>query len=205
VIRRCSFSISNEMANQNNNFLCKAFHEILLLVFLGFLYNAGPSASFSPLQIQPEPALFSESSHFVIPNANLRLPAVVKPSHYKIESRPILDEIEGETRFTAPGKVTITVQAIATSRNITLHVNSDRITIDQENVKLRIKPSGDAMNIIGQYFEPEKEFYIIELSIALSINVEYELEIPYTAILPDTEWVGYYRAYYVNPETGNTQ
>lgn len=52
---------------------------------------------------------------------DFRLPQSIIPTHYTLRLQPILDEIPGYTRFTAPGTVRITVNCTQDTNTIKLH------------------------------------------------------------------------------------
>jgi len=71
----------------------------------------------------------NESVNKESPIIPFRLPSSVIPKHYKLQVLHLLDEVTisvqntslGYKRFTAPGKVWITVDVVQPTENITLH------------------------------------------------------------------------------------
>jgi hypothetical protein len=70
-----------------------------------------------------------------LPAARYRLPENVFPTNYKLEIQPILDE-DGEigTRFTALGRIWITVNCTADTMRVPLHSNTLDIHFDSITV-----------------------------------------------------------------------
>lgn len=66
---------------------------------------------------------------------SFRLPNEVIPVHYDLKLRPILDNLPGDfTQWTAPGSVTILVNCVQNTTNITLH--SEVTSINTNLVKV---------------------------------------------------------------------
>ncbi|XP_068228252.1 aminopeptidase N-like [Palaemon carinicauda] len=121
-----------------------------------------------------------------------RLPQSLKPFYYTLRLQPL---IYGNRSVL--GSVLIEFQVEAPTSNITLHIAS--ITTKNETVKVvsTDDPLGTEIPITGQYFDPERQFYIAELGSELESKKNYSIYMEYEAYLSD-ELRGMYRSTYQN-------
>lgn len=131
----------------------------------------------------------------------LRLPRSVIPTAYDIKLIPFI----WPDNFTFLGDVRILVDIMESTNNITLHAETS-IKIKKEDVSVRLvdKTNGTAIHpdevLSKQYFEPSKQFYVMEFPKKLQKGDVYEVRIKYVGVL-DAYLQGFYRSSYVE---GNT-
>ena len=78
----------------------------------------GPtSAAVAPASLENPP----ESAFLVKTSSDFRLPTSIVPISYRLQTRPILDEAEGQEQHTCPSKVWIQVECVEDTDRILLH------------------------------------------------------------------------------------
>lgn len=126
---------------------------------------------------------------------DFRLPDFIKPVHYNLEVKPLMEE------DTYTGSVDISINVSSSTRYLWLHLRETRIT----KLPVLRRPSGEQVQV-RQCFEYKKQEYVV-------VEAEEELEPntgegPYHLILEFAGWlngslVGFYRTTYV--EKGQTK
>lgn len=126
---------------------------------------------------------------------DFRLPDFIKPVHYNLEVKPLMEE------DTYTGSVDISINVSSSTRYLWLHLRETRIT----KLPVLRRPSGEQVQV-RQCFEYKKQEYVV-------VEAEEELEPntgegPYHLILEFAGWlngslVGFYRMTYV--EKGQTK
>lgn len=126
-----------------------------------------------------------------IDGVSYRLPNNTRPLNYDVFLKT--DIHLGNFDFN--GVVTIKIQAIETTNNITLHVR--QLTIDQ--IDLRDSCGTLIESNVSYSIVDVVEFLMIEPTVQLVQNEEYIIEISYHGILRRDD-SGFYRSSYVTPE-----
>lgn len=141
---------------------------LVLNVALGF---AGP-----PLSDPDEQHSYHRRLGKVELRPEFRLPRTVIPTHYNCELRIVLDDEEaGFEKFTAPGKLDISVEVLEDARptSITLHsvgIKIEKITVVQDAAE------GGAIIAVRNWIEDsEKQFLIINLQNPLLPKGKYTI------------------------------
>lgn len=126
---------------------------------------------------------------------DFRLPDFIKPVHYDLEVKPLMEQ------DTYTGSVDISINVSSSTRYLWLHLRETRIT----RLPVLRRPSGEQVQV-RQCFEYKKQEYVV-------VEAEEELEPntgegPYHLILEFAGWlngslVGFYRTTYV--EKGQTK
>ena len=70
----------------------------------------------------------AQSIQLVKTGSDFRLPTTLVPVSYRLETRPILEEAEGQVRFTSPSKVWIHIRCEQDTNKIVLHAQGLNIT-----------------------------------------------------------------------------
>lgn len=125
-----------------------------------------------------------------------RLDRTVTPVHYDLEIRPILSEdlSQGE-RFTAPGKVKITVNAENAAKHITFH--STTINITDSTIRVTDVEENVDQEIIGTSSDEEKEQYTVYLLNQLKEGKKYYLSMEFVAPIAQDRENGLYLSSYI--------
>ncbi|XP_015838559.2 aminopeptidase N isoform X1 [Tribolium castaneum] len=133
---------------------------------------------------------------FVIINS-YRLPTSVLPTNYKLQ---ILSHLGGPNNFDFEGKVTIQLTCHEPTHNITLHASNLTILDDQVTVRdvSSSKPKSLKVKIVE--LDPANEFLIVSLEEQLQKDHNYELFVPFKAVLDDG-LKGFYRSSYTDEKT----
>ncbi|CAL8114162.1 unnamed protein product [Orchesella dallaii] len=134
---------------------------------------------------------------------DFRLPESIVPTHYSLQLQPILDETPGYTRFTAPGKVTITVNCTEDTATVKLHALD--ITIIENATAVRNAENSEAVSISSLGTEPEYHFIVINLEETLKAGSQYEIYIEFVTPVSQTRLDGMYLDSYVDPATNETK
>ena len=113
---------------------------IIGIGFLVLIFCLQLAVSVPPLKPHSQPLGFDTPSLQEI-NSKItpryRLPASIRPTNYKLEIQPILDEDDDVgTRFTAPGKIWIYINCTSDTSSITLHSNTLEINFESITVRL---------------------------------------------------------------------
>lgn len=147
----------------------------------------------------------SPYNNFVIPASNYRLNLTVKPLHYHLRMRPVLDEgYPNLEKFSVPSSVLIQAQSVTnvTCNTITLHQRN--LTINLQAVTVKNAASGRDLQISNQTFEYARDLYTITVREGFNFGDNLEIYIPFTTHLSQTENTGVYLGHYTNQETNET-
>ena len=128
------------------------------------------------------------SSGVIMPWDEVRLPANVTPSHYDVHLSVNLET------FAVTGSVNITCSVNLVSTYILLHAKDMTI---RKDAHVQSQDGGDlsAVQFKGM-FEPQNDFYVIELSEKLEPGTIY-IHLPFKYTLRD-DLAGFYKSSYVN-------
>lgn len=105
---------------------------LILLVSASTIFANPPPL---PLQIDLSSTFEQDASPSPHLLAGVRLSQDVVPLHYNLQLRPIVNlPLDDPQQFTAPGEVTIRLQVVTPTNNVTLHAND--MDIDFTNVQV---------------------------------------------------------------------
>ncbi|XP_015604740.1 aminopeptidase N [Cephus cinctus] len=136
------------------------------------------------------PIFFDQDGVASRTNADYRLPTNSKPIHYVIKLNPHLTN----DNFTFTGEVTITLEVVQASTNITLH--SKEQTIDESRTFLAPYNDNTTRYSITHNYDTTTDFLILSANETLPVG-NYTLIIHYTGDLRD-DMIGFYRSSYTN-------
>ncbi|CAG7722585.1 unnamed protein product [Allacma fusca] len=175
----------------------------IALVF-GFSANFVLVQGIPPLQILDDRLnQLSEAPASVFIDPRFQLPTNVVPYKYKLFIRPILyDDPSGDV-FTAPGNVTITLKCQEATNLISLHAVSATVAIPENTNSVRVRKVETEvdLSISGFNKDIEKGLFTIQLDASLEKDSDYEIFIPFTTTISQTDLNGLYLSYYDDPET----
>ena len=106
------------------------------------------------------------------------LPGEVVPVHYDLKLVVHMDNL------TTRGEVSVEVQVVKATFNITLHANSTFVRIDHDKVAVK-GPDGKEIAVEGHIENKEKEFYTIKLGSRAEVGQKLNLTLPYTGVIRD--------------------
>ncbi|KZS09066.1 Aminopeptidase N [Daphnia magna] len=120
---------------------------------------------------------------------DLRLPRDILPRSYEVTLLPIL--IEGN--FTTEGYVSISVDCIQSTNNITLHIAD--IIFNPVDIELTDLATGQLISISSVVEDKVRQFLILTPNAQLLAGRQYRLSMAFTSIL-NNELRGFYRSSY---------
>lgn len=144
----------------------------------------------------------SNSSKIHPSTSNYRLNVTVKPIHYTLRMRPIIDEgHKNLPRYTVPSSVSIHVESISNKscHYITLHQRN--LTIDLASVRVTNLKTGAHFTVINQTFEPTWDLYTIHLKESYKFGDTLQIDVKFSANISQKEENGIYLGHYVDPDT----
>ena len=106
------------------------------------------------------------------------LPGEVVPVHYDLMLVVHMDNL------TTRGEVSVEVQVVKATFNITLHANSTFVRIDHDKVAVK-GPDGREIAVEGHTEDREKEFYTMMLGSRAEVGQKLKLTLPYTGVIRD--------------------
>ena len=106
------------------------------------------------------------------------LPGEVVPVHYDLMLVVHMDNL------TTREEVSVEVEVVKATFNITLHANSTFVRIDHDKVAVK-GPDGKEIAVEGHTEDREKEFYTIKLGSRLEVGQKLKLTLPYTGVIRD--------------------
>ena len=106
------------------------------------------------------------------------LPGEVVLVHYDLKLVVHMDNL------TTRGEVSVEVQVVKATFNITLHANSTFVRIDHDKVAVK-GPDGKEIAVEGHTEDREKEFYTIKLGSSMEAGQKLKLTLPYTGVIRD--------------------
>src|SRR5687767_1053186 len=106
-----------------------------------------------------------------------RLPTSPRPLHYELHIIPILDTpVTGHEQFTAPGRVSIDVECVASTDNVTLHAHPI-VTIDQATVTVQDAETNASIPVLGFETDAILDFFVVRLGTpALQAGRQYRIQ-----------------------------
>ena len=140
----------------------------VLIIFDAFLWWRQLLLLIPPLLAGPD---------LLVPN-EYWLPGEVVPVHYDLKLVVHMDNL------TTRGEVSVEVQVVKATFNITLHANSTFVRIDHDKVAVR-GPDGREIAVEGHTEDREKEFYTIKLGSRVEVGQKLKLTLPYTGVIRD--------------------
>ena len=106
------------------------------------------------------------------------LPGEVVLVHYDLKLVVHMDNL------TTRGEVSVEVQVVKATVNITLHANSSFVKIDHD--KVVVKGANDQeIPVEGHTEDGEKEFYTLKLGFRVEVGQKLILTLPYTGVIRD--------------------
>jgi len=129
---------------------------------------------------------------------DVRLPRHLKPELYKLELLPFIIP----DNFTIRGHLELTLECVAVSKNVTLHVAD--MTLNNDTITLTDMKNGKKIPIEKHAYDKDREFYIAHLSQQLTPGNKYKIVIDYVANLND-DLKGFYRSVYKDLTTGEEE
>ncbi|XP_021959607.1 endoplasmic reticulum aminopeptidase 2 isoform X2 [Folsomia candida] len=170
---------------------------LILLVSASTIFANPPPL---PLQIDLSSTFEQDASPSPHLLAGVRLSQDVVPLHYNLQLRPIVNlPLDDPQQFTAPGEVTIRLQVVTPTNNVTLHAND--MDIDFTNVQVRIVGTSISIRVLTHSTNPTMATYTLILEEELGTVLNYDVTIPFLAKVGN-RLSGLYRSSYRN-EAGN--
>ncbi|XP_038058008.1 aminopeptidase N-like [Patiria miniata] len=159
-----------------------------------------------PIALEPTPTK-APIEDPTIPLMRGRLPTTVVPRLYQLTLRPFLydDDVADSKlgkRFTFDGQVTVRVECIEPTDEITLHSKS--ITLHKSPIVRSVSTLDKTTDIFESLKTVEEyAFMVIKLKEMMNPHQEYSIDMEYSGILGDDE-AGFYPSMYLDP-SNNTR
>lgn len=144
-------------------------------------------------QLEPQPLFRFNERLSEVPESrvvtNYRLPNNTRPSHYDVELWTRVDQQE----FDFQGTVSITLNALEATNNITVHTR--QLTI--EEVSVRLSTSQSVISEVTFEEDTDAEFLVVNVPSGLAAGAEYVLFVNFSGELRQDD-AGFYRSSYIN-------
>lgn len=133
-----------------------------------------------------------------------RLPTTLVPSHYDLRIIPILDTpVEGHAPFTAPGSVSIDVECVQSTDNVTLHASSI-VNITEASVVVLDITTNQPVPITRFESEDILDFFIVRLAESLQTGRMYRIQMDFIAPVATDLLNGLYLSKHTSPGSNET-
>lgn len=135
------------------------------------------------------------------PTPYLRLPRSLTPSKYQLSLQPYFPAGQDiwyppERNFTFDGNVTITIDCVEKTDNITLHMY--KIHLKNESIRLVDTVNGEQVQLSGHTYDKKTQFVTFFLrSGSLQPDHEYQLHLSYIGQLVGSDLAGFYPSSYL--------
>ncbi|XP_073841450.1 putative aminopeptidase-2 [Musca autumnalis] len=128
-----------------------------------------------------------------------RLPTALKPETYHLK---ILTHLETPENFTFNGEVSIRLQVLEDTKNITFHAKN--LTLHESQIDLKNLNDDLLVCVEGVEKVPEHDYCILHLCQKLERGVKYELQLKFSGLLNENIQ-GYFLVKYQDERTGETK
>ena len=174
----------------------------LLAISVSVNYHQHPKRD-APIVTQDDHDMSDMDVYSNTETGYLRLPKSLRPSYYKLQLTPHLDEASG---WKLEGRVAIIFTCIQPTNQIVLH--SLNITIGATSIvalnERMVSEDNDTIPILEATSEETRHFYIITLGTTLQAGVEYQISMDYeTEISGDLD--GFYKSSYLDQASNTTK
>ncbi|XP_061390811.1 LOW QUALITY PROTEIN: aminopeptidase N-like [Musca vetustissima] len=128
-----------------------------------------------------------------------RLPTAIKPDNYHLK---IITHLDDPENFTFNGEVTIELDILEDTKNITFHAKN--LTIDESQIDLKSQDGASHLCLEDIERVPEHDYFIMVLCEKLQSGSKYKLQLKFSGNLSE-EIQGYFFTSYEDTDTNETK